>query len=43
MLHPVAVVSVTVAGKPAEQARFTPLAPMAPSVAAKDGHTDHKH
>lgn len=35
-----AVVSVTVAGKPAEQARFTPLAPV---VVAKDGHTDHKH
>lgn len=35
-----AVVSVTVAGKPAEQARFTPLAPV---VAAKDGHMDHKH
>jgi hypothetical protein len=31
------VVSVTLAGKPAEQARFTPLA------AAKDTHTDHKH
>jgi hypothetical protein len=38
-----AVVSVTVAGKPAEQARFTPLAPMAPAAAAKDGHMDHKH
>lgn len=38
-----AVVSVTLAGKPAEQARFTPLAPMAPPAAAKDGHTDHKH
>ncbi|MDP2811638.1 MAG: hypothetical protein Q8O34_15980 [Rhodocyclaceae bacterium] len=38
-----AVVSVTVAGKTAEQARFTPLAPMAPPAAAKDGHTDHKH
>ena len=37
------VVSVTVAGKTAEQARFTPLAPMAPVAAAKDGHTDHKH
>jgi hypothetical protein len=33
------VVSVTVAGKPAEQARFTPLAPVA---AARDGHMDHK-
>ena len=32
------VVSVTLAGKPAEQARFTPLAP-----AATDGHMDHKH
>lgn len=38
-----AVVSVTMAGKPAEQARFTPLASMAPKAAAKDGHTDHKH
>jgi len=38
-----AVVSVTVAGKPAEQARFTPLAPMAAAAAAKDGHTGHKH
>ncbi|MDP1611163.1 MAG: hypothetical protein Q8M11_08890 [Sulfuritalea sp.] len=38
-----AVVSVTVAGKPAEQARFTPLAPIAPAAAAKNGHTDHKH
>jgi hypothetical protein len=37
------VVSVTVAGKAAEQARFTPLAPMAPAAAAKDGHMDHKH
>ena len=35
------VVSVTLAGKPAEQARFTPLAPPAP--AATDGHMDHKH
>lgn len=32
-----AVVSVTFAGKPPEQARFTPLA------AAKGTHTDHKH
>ena len=31
------VVSITLSGKAAEQARFTPLA------AAKDGHTDHKH
>ena len=38
-----AVVSVTVAGKPAEQARFTPLAPMASAAPAKDGHTGHKH
>lgn len=38
-----AVVSVTVAGKPAEQARFTPLAPVAPTAPAKDGHMDHKH
>jgi len=35
------VVSITLAGKPAEQARFTPLA--APPAAANDGHTDHKH
>ena len=34
------VVSVTLAGKPAEQARFTPLAPIA---VAKDEHMDHKH
>jgi hypothetical protein len=38
-----AVVSVTVAGKTAEQARFTPLAPMTPATMAKDGHADHKH
>jgi hypothetical protein len=31
------VVSVTLAGKPAEQARFTPL------TVTKDQHTDHKH
>lgn len=31
------VLSVTLPGKVAEQARFTPLA------VAKDGHTDHKH
>ncbi len=31
------VVSITLSGKAAEQARFTPLA------AAKDAHTDHKH
>ena len=31
------VVSITLAGKQAEQARFTPLA------VAKDTHTDHKH
>jgi len=40
------VVSVTLAGKTAEQARFTPLAPMAAAAAAapaKDGHMDHKH
>ena len=35
------VVSITLPGKPAEQARFTPLA--APLAAANDGHTDHKH
>lgn len=32
-----AVVSITLAGKQVEQARFTPLA------VAKDTHTDHKH
>lgn len=32
-----AIVSVTLVGKSAEQARFTPLAP------ESDGHTDHKH
>jgi len=32
-----AIVSVTLAGKAAEQARFTPLATV------PDGHTDHKH
>ena len=37
------VVSLTLAGKPAEQARFTPMAPMAAPAAAKDGHSDHKH
>jgi hypothetical protein len=37
------VVSITLSGKAAEQARFTPLAPMASSAVAKDGHTDHKH
>jgi hypothetical protein len=31
------VVSITLAGKQPEQARFTPLA------VAKDTHTDHKH
>jgi hypothetical protein len=31
------VVSITLSGKAAEQARFTPLA------ATKDGHTGHKH
>ena len=31
------VLSITLAGKSAEQARFTPFA------VAKDGHTDHKH
>ncbi|MDK9703023.1 MAG: hypothetical protein OEL20_07760 [Sulfuritalea sp.] len=34
------VVSITLPGKPAEQARFTPLAPVA---VAKDAHTDQKH
>ena len=37
------VVSVTLAGKTAEQARFTPLAPMAAPAPAKDSHADHKH
>jgi hypothetical protein len=32
-----AIVSITLAGKTAEQARFTPLA------VSKDEHTDHKH
>lgn len=32
-----AVISITLAGKAAEQARFTPLA------AVKDEHADHKH
>jgi len=36
------VVSVTLAGKPAEQARFTPLAPIPATAPAKDGHMDHK-
>lgn len=36
-----AVVSVTLAGKAAEQARFTPLA--MPKAMAQDGHADHKH
>ena len=31
------LVSITLAGKPPEQTRFTPLA------VAKDGHTDHQH
>ena len=31
-----ALVSIVLSGKPAEQARFTPLA-------AADGHTDHSH
>lgn len=35
------VVSIILSGKTAEQARFTPLAPMASP--AKDGHMDHKH
>lgn len=34
------VVSIALSGKPAEQARFTPLAPVA---VAKDEHMDHKH
>ena len=36
-----AVVAVTLAGKTAEQARFTPLA--MPKAMAQDGHADHKH
>lgn len=35
------VVAITLAGKTAEQARFTPLT--APLAVVKDGHTDHKH
>ncbi len=35
------VVAITLSGKPAEQARFTPLT--APLAVVKDGHTDHKH
>ena len=31
------LISITLAGKPPEQTRFTPLA------VAKDGHTDHQH
>lgn len=38
-----AVVSVTMSGKPAEQARFTPLAVTKTIAAAADAHTDHKH
>ena len=38
-----AVVSITLAGKPAEQARFTPLAPMTTPAVAKDEHAGHKH
>jgi hypothetical protein len=38
-----AVASITLAGKRAEQARFTPLAPITPAAAATDGHSDHKH
>lgn len=38
-----AVVSITLAGKVAEQARFTPMASIASPVQAKDGHMDHKH
>ncbi|WP_294992453.1 hypothetical protein [Sulfuritalea sp.] len=35
------VVAITLSGKPAEQARFTPLT--SPLAVVKDGHTDHKH
>ncbi|MBK9348943.1 MAG: hypothetical protein IPN05_01535 [Sulfuritalea sp.] len=40
------VVSITLVGKSPEQARFTPLAPVAAAATAapaKDGHMDHKH
>ncbi|MDZ4254666.1 MAG: hypothetical protein U1A72_19015 [Sulfuritalea sp.] len=37
------VVAITLAGKPAEQARFTPLAVAKTIAAAADAHTDHKH
>ncbi|MDX9994526.1 MAG: hypothetical protein RBS28_04310 [Rhodocyclaceae bacterium] len=36
-----AVVSVTLAGKSTEQARFTPLS--IPQAMAQDGHMEHKH
>lgn len=35
------VVSITLPGKAAEQAQFTPLAKMMPTT--KDGHVEHKH
>ena len=39
-----AVVSITLAGKAAEQARFTPLAPPAPSAPIRNEHSTHnKH
>ena len=38
-----AVVSVTMSGKQAEQARFTPLAPIATTAPAKDAAIGHKH
>lgn len=37
------VVSITLPGKSAEQARFTPLAAPKALAAAKDAHTEHKH
>lgn len=41
-----AIIAVTIAGKAAEQARFTPLAASAGGAAlaaANDGHSDHRH
>lgn len=38
-----AVVSVTLAGKAAEQARFTPLAAMPAQAGMPDSHTAHSH
>ena len=38
-----AIVSITAAGKPAEQARFTPLAVTAAGAVKADPHAAHKH